>query len=164
MKFTLFSMAFFFALPVWADQGTSPDISTVVSIDSWKEKEYRPDVGANYRYRASLHHGLKTEAMPWLEVEKLYTGGMGSPVTTKWKTRLDVTTNPKTQKAYSKICGENAPSDLDCEAKMLCCEISDIRWNKLVLLYKIDVTGRSYQCRAPNIPDNNNKTICSVTK
>jgi len=118
MKHILLSLVCLFTLPAWADQGVSPDISTVVSVDSWKEKEYRPDVGPYYRYRASLHNALKSEAMPWLEVEKLFTGDMGSSVTTKWETRIDVTTNTNTKKAYTKICGENAPLGLDCEAKM----------------------------------------------
>ena len=155
-----------FVKPVFAESDIPLDISLIVSADSWKETEYRPDVSPYFRYRAIYHRPLNSEARPWLEVQKIHTRGMGSSIEVQWSKRIDVFSNDLTSKAYDEICGEDKPSTFDCEAKIGCCRIDDIRWDKLVLLYTIYTRNhgskyvREFQCRADRLPYDDFTIVC----
>jgi cell division protein FtsB len=129
------------------------DISFITSVDSWKEKEYRQDVSPEFRYRAIYHRPLDGEARSWLEVQKLTNHG-GYETEILWSKKIDIMSNDVTLKAYNEICG----GPMDCEARLGCCSMNDIRWDKLVLLYKIYTRNhgskhiREFQCKADKLP------------
>ncbi len=142
--------------PAFAENDTPLDISFVVSVDSWKETEYRPDVSPYYRYRAIYHKSLWDEGNPWLEVQKIHTGG--GPIKLLWSKKIDAGSNEATSKALDEICGKNAPAELDCESKIGCCRMDGIRWDKLALSYRIYINQsgsrrvRTFQCKGNRLP------------
>ena len=155
-----------FATSACAESDIPLDISLIVSADSWRETEYRTDVTPHFRYRAIYHKSLYSEARPWLEVQKLRTRGMGTPIEVQWSKKIDIFSNDVTSKAYDEICGKEKPSIVECEAKIGCCRMDDIRWDELVLLYKIYTYNpdsrhvRAFQCRADRLPHNDFTVKC----
>ena len=166
MKLIIFIAFIIISTPAFSEDSIPLDISFITSVDSWKEKEYRPDVSPYFRYRAIYHRSLYSEARPWLEVQKLQTRGMGSPIEVLWSKKIDIFSNDVTSKAYDEICGKDKPSNFDCEAKIGCCRIDNIRWDNLVLLYKIYTRNhgskhvRAFQCKADKLPYDDFTIIC----
>ena len=160
----LIAIIVIFVNSAFAEDGIPLDVSLVVSADSWKETEYRPDVSPYFRYRAVYHKSLYSEDTPWLEVQKIHNGGGASELL--WTKKIDASSNDVTQKAFSEICGRGAPPDFDCEAKIGCYKMDGIQWDKLELSYRIymrnlDIKGvRTFQCRADRLPYDDFSVTC----
>jgi len=137
------------------------DVASVVSIESWKEKELVTNVTPYYRYRAIYHEPIRGEAMPWLEIQKLTAPSFGAKEVL-FSFRVDVLTHPVTNEAFGKLCGENNEQQSSCEAQYGCCGIFDIKWGGLALNYSIGVGEKTYSCVAPDIKDNKPTTKCWI--
>ena len=164
IKFIILTTFVLNSTPAFSDDRIPLDISFIASVDSWKETEYRPDVSPYFRYRAIYHNSLYSEARPWLEIQKIRSDGVNIELI--WSKKIDIFSNDVTSKAYNEICGKDKPSNFDCESKIGCCRMDDIRWDKLVLLYKIYTRNhgskhlRAFQCRADKLPYDDFTIVC----
>ncbi|MBN2318390.1 MAG: hypothetical protein JXR49_04900 [Acidobacteria bacterium] len=161
----IIAIIFISAYSAFAEDSVPLDISLIVSADSWKETELSTAESPYFRYRAIYHRSLYSEARPWLEVQKIRSDGVASELL--WSKKIDAFSNDVTTKAVGEICGKDAPPDFDCEAKIGCCKMDSIRWDKLELSYKIymrnvDIKGvRTFQCRADRLPYDDFTVVCA---
>ena len=130
-----------YELKVQRETNIPLQVFSIMSVQSWKDTEYIPDVDPHYRFRSISYDG-GYEGMPYIEVEKT---GMKTDGTLYWKVRIDVTSHPATYNESLKLTGEGGIS---------CCGPGNIRWDGLVLNYDISVGEIKFECSLPSLHKN----------
>lgn len=142
MKFVVLLISFFAGqLAYSADSKIDADISEVVTLDSWKDSEFRTDVSPYYRFRAIKYNPIKSESGGGLVVEKLYRGGVGSPYKVLFSEKLELLANDAMKDEFKK---------LSFEFQIGCCHASNIKWDEFKLTYTVSIAGK-YICEIENV-------------
>jgi len=139
LKALVIFIVFFVSSPSFSQTSADiyPEISKIISVDSWKCNEYIPNVDPKCRFRAIYYSQLKSEASPYLIIEILKWESYAEPMRLIASKRIDVRSNEKTLAASEQLSGEQSIG---------CCGFPDLHWEELRLKYKMWIGEKRFNC------------------